>query len=127
MVVGMRAAAHKPVLVVEDNTDTREVIKVLLSLEGYAVVTAADGAEAMAKLRGGLDPCLIILDLMMPVKDGYQFRREQMADPTLQRIPVIVCSGDGNVAYKAESLQATAYYHKPIEPDELIAMVARHC
>lgn len=123
-VAGLHA---KPVLVVEDNNDVREMIRVLLELEGYTVVTAADGTDAIATLRRGLNPCVIILDLTMPGKDGYQVRQEQLQDSALAAIPVIVCSGDIEVAAKAKALGAVGYYHKPIEVDGFLGIVARYC
>lgn len=115
----------KPVLIVEDNSETQIALKVLLELNGYDVVTAADGQEALEHLHRGLKPGVIVLDLMMARKDGFQFRHEQLQDPRLAAIPVIVSSGDGNVARKAVSLGVYAYLHKPIEIDELLEMVGR--
>jgi CheY-like chemotaxis protein len=79
-----------PVLIVDDNADTREVLGHVLAIKGYRSVTAADGQEALDYLHGGGDASLIILDLRMPGMDGYAFRAAQMADPRLARIPVIV-------------------------------------
>src|SRR5690349_1848715 len=80
------------VLVVEDSTDARQMLASLLEVEGFAVRTAANGREALDQLRAGPPPCLILLDLMMPVMDGYQFRAEQRQDPGLSPIPVVVVS-----------------------------------
>src|SRR5512140_1028000 len=71
------------ILLVEDDPDGRACMSALLELEGYTVVTAVDGAEALERLRNGLQPGLIVLDLMMPGMDGFQFRREQLQDPRL--------------------------------------------
>ena len=70
--------AHAPpcVLIVEDNADARAAFEALLEQKGFGVVTAGDGEEALEVLRAGLKPRLILLDLMMPRKDGWQFRRE---------------------------------------------------
>jgi len=118
---------HKPILVVEDNDDVRQALRVLLQLEGYTVFTANDGEEALATLRGGLDPCLVILDLAMPSMDGYDFRARQLQDERLARIPTIVCSGDGRVADKAHALGVVGFYKKPIEIDEFLQLVSAHC
>jgi len=115
------------VLIVEDNYDVRTAMKTLLELEQYRVEAVADGDEALQVLRSGLRPGLILLDLAMPGKNGFQFRAEQLQDPKLARIPVVVYSGAGNVDEKAASLGIAAFLHKPIEIDELLELVARHC
>ncbi len=115
------------VLIVEDNGDIRTAMKVLLELEHYHVVTVGNGDEALRLLRGGLNPGLILLDLAMPRKDGFQFRSEQLQDPRLAGIPVVVYSGASNVGEKAAALGAAAFFHKPIEVDTLLELVKRHC
>src|SRR6185369_14642619 len=70
----------RPVLLIDDNEDVRVSMKTLLELEGYTVVAACEGEEALTFLRDGLDPCVILLDMLMPGKDGLQFRTEQLAD-----------------------------------------------
>jgi len=117
----------RPVLLIEDNDETREVIGALLQLEGYRVVTARDGDEGMTHLRRGLDPCVILLDLMMPGKNGLDFRREQLQDPSVAAIPVIVCSGHEKVKRKAAELGVTVFCQKPLEIEELLQLVAAHC
>ena len=84
----------KRILVVEDDADVREAIVSGLEHAGFEVVAAADGKMALDLLRHGIVPRAIILDLMMPVMDGWEFRRHQLADPTLAAIPVIVLSAD---------------------------------
>jgi CheY-like chemotaxis protein len=122
----LRAPSDKPqILVVEDDLSTREALNLILSAEGYRVFTADDGVAALAQLRGGERPGLILLDLMMPHMDGWQFRQEQLRDPRLADIPVIVCSAAGRAGQRAASLQALAYLDKPIDPRELIDVVRR--
>jgi len=117
----------RPVLLIEDNDETREVVSALLQLEGYRVVAARDGGEGMAHLRRGLDPCVILLDLMMPGrKNGLDFRREQLQDPSVAAIPVIVCSGYDEVKRKAAELGITVFCQKPLEIEELLQLVAAH-
>ncbi len=119
---------QKTVLLVEDNDETREVVSTLLQLEGYAVVTARDGDEGLEHLRRGLDPCVILLDLMMPGRtDGLAFRSEQLRDPKLASIPVIVCSGYDEVKRKAAELGITVFCQKPLEIEELLGLVSTHC
>jgi CheY-like chemotaxis protein len=117
----------KPVLLIEDNDETRDVVSALLQLEGYKVVTARDGEEGMQHLRRGLDPCVILLDLMMPGrKNGLEFRGEQLQDPNLAAIPVIVCSGYDEVKRKAAELGITVFCQKPLEIEELLQLVATY-
>lgn len=120
----IRALSETPhVLVIEDDLSTREVLSLLLRDEGFDVATAGDGLAALERLRHGEHPDLILLDLMMPIMDGWQFRREQLCDPRLADIPVIVCSAVGRDSQRADGLQALAYLGKPVDPSELIAVV----
>src|ERR1043166_6195918 len=114
-----KTESARPVLIVEDDHDIREVMKVLLESEGHQVVTAANGEEALLVLRTGINPCLILLDLMMPKMDGFQFRRDQLRDAALSRIPVAVYSGHYDPTEYAPFLRAAAYLHKPLDTDTL--------
>jgi CheY-like chemotaxis protein len=116
-----------PILVVDDDAEVREALGCLLELNGFPVVTAGDGADAMRRLRSGLRPCLIVLDLTMPEKDGFQFRREQLQTPDLADIPVAVCSAIYDVRHASKLLGADAYLTKPVDVDALMALVTRHC
>src|SRR5258707_15538086 len=88
-------AERSCILVVEDDAMTRESIVDLLGEAGYSVTEATNGAEALEKLRQGPAPCVILLDLMMPVMSGQEFRREQLTDPALAAIPgIVVSAGD---------------------------------
>lgn len=86
------SASHRPILVVDDEPVVRESMQGLLELDGYPVALASDGEDALRQLRMGLNPCLILLDVSMPGKDGFQFRAEQLADPRFAAIPTIVWS-----------------------------------
>src|SRR3954469_1683244 len=93
----------KTLMVVDDDTVIRESLADVLQEEGYSVVTAIHGEDALTKLRGGMPvPCLILLDLMMPVMTGGEFFAAQQADPAIAGIPVVVISADGNVRQKAQ-------------------------
>jgi CheY-like chemotaxis protein len=116
---------RRPILVVEDDTDIREALMGILAEEGYAVLGAADGRQALDVLRDGARPTLILLDLMMPFMNGWQFRAEQKLDAALSDIPVVVISADANVKQKAESLDAVGYLKKPVELDALLEVVQR--
>ena len=116
-----------PVLVIDDNQDIREGWAKVLQAEGFAVVTAQHGREALTMLRDGLKPCIIIIDLMMPVMNGFEFRFEQLRDPGLAHIPVIACSGITDTAQTAKHLKPNACMQKPAEVSHLVALVRQHC
>ena len=121
-------AGHRhTVLLVEDDVEAREPLEELLRLEGLEVQIAGDGAEAHERLRGGARPCVILLDLRMPGMDGYEFRAEQMRDPALARIPVVVLSADALVDEKALQLGIEDYLRKPVDIDQFIAAIDSHC
>src|SRR5690348_6208086 len=101
-------------------------MRVLLELEGYSVETAADGSEALGKLRAGLTPCLILLDLMMPGMDGFQSMSEKRKDRKLSPIPVIISSGISDAKQSATHLRAEDYVQKPVDRDRLLRVVGTH-
>jgi CheY-like chemotaxis protein len=109
-------ASGKSVLLVEDDALTRGAMRMVLEWEGYRVVCAANGREALDLLRRGDRPSLILLDIAMPVLDGRQFREEQQKDPDLAAIPVVVVSGTAIAA----SIDAAAHLQKPFLPGELL-------
>lgn len=113
-----------PVLVVEDDPDQRDAVALALESEGYAVVTASTGLEALELLGVGPLPCLILLDLMMPEMDGVQFRGEQLKSETLAQIPVVVLSAFGQ-ATRAKYLRVAEYLRKPVALDRLLTVVER--
>ena len=112
-------------LIVEDDVDTSEMLGRFLELEGYHVETAANGKVALERLGSGVGPCVILLDLMMPVMDGWQFRQAQIRDAALADIPVIVVSAAGRD--RLEKIQADAYLSKPVDLDELLGCVTQFC
>src|SRR5206468_11942375 len=109
------------ILLVEDDPEIRDTLGDLLREEGAAVAPAAHGRDALAQLRGAAPPDVILLDLMMPVMDGWEFRVEQRADPVLACIPVIAMSADHSA--KARAIAAEAYVRKPIDLDELMRRI----
>ena len=116
------------ILIVEDDLAIRDALVQILEDEGYAVTGVANGLEAIAHLRKrSVPPCLILLDLMMPVMNGWQFRAEQRQDPTLAPIPVVVISADGSVQQKAASIDAVGYLRKPIMLDTLLDTIEQYC
>jgi CheY-like chemotaxis protein len=116
----------RAILLVEDDQDIREAIQDVLTEEGYAVAVADTGLSALERLRCGEPlPDVILLDLMMPVMDGWQFRAEQEQNPIWRAIPVIVLSAVGNTHEKADSMGAFGCLRKPLDVDELLEMLQR--
>src|SRR5713226_6627597 len=94
MMQAFGALGERRLLVVEDDWELRSSLSDLLRRDGYDVADAANGSEALDYLKSSPAPDLILLDLMMPVKDGWQFRIEQKKDPTIASIPVLAMSAD---------------------------------
>ena len=111
-----------PVLIVEDDPDSRNMLAALLGLHGYRTVTAANGLEALEMARRER-PAVILLDLMMPVMDGQTFRREQLGDATLAAIPVVVLSAHARTAELARELGASTHLLKPFDLDQLLRAI----
>lgn len=111
----------KSILLVEDDPLVRGAMKMVLEWEGYQVACTGNGREALDYLRSGHRPTLILLDIMMPVLDGRQFRREQQEDPELASIPVVIVSA----ADVAATVNANAYLQKPFQVADLIEAI-RH-
>ena len=119
-----REPARPCVLVVDDDPDILATVEQILAVEGYEVLGACNGAEALAVLDDRR-PAVIILDLMMPVMDGWEFRRRLAAHPA-SATPVIVVSADRDIARKAASIDANGYIAKPFDLDDLITAVNRY-
>jgi DNA-binding response OmpR family regulator len=117
---------HCPVLIVEDDADLREMMAQLLTLEGFQAATVSNGREALEYLEDEDDrPDIILLDLMMPVMDGWEFRRRQRADPNFSRVPVIVLSALDQG--RAGGLDPAAFLKKPLDFDRLLQLVRSYC
>jgi CheY-like chemotaxis protein len=116
---------QRTVLIVEDDNDTREMLGRFLELEGYTVETAENGRKALERLEAGARPCVIVLDLMMPVMDGWQFRREQTQRAAVSGIPVIVVSAAGRE--RIMQIDANAYLSKPVDLEELLEKIGSYC
>ena len=115
---------YKSILVVEDNIDIQESLKATLEIEGYKVFTADNGREALDQLAKIPTPCLILLDLMMPVMNGWEFAEEIGKDIMLSSIPIVVVTaiGDANKSPKTDG-----YIPKPINYEALISTVKKYC
>jgi len=117
----------KRVLVVDDDADIRETVSLILEDEGWEVSSAADGAAALTLLRSGAPrPNVILLDLMMPVMNGWQFREEQARDPALSKIPVVVVTAAGSRT-DIPSIRADGWLSKPVDFDKLLATIGAFC
>ena len=119
------------VMVVEDDRDTREVVKLILELEGMDVTEASDGLEALERLHqlreaNPHSPCAIVLDIMMPRCSGAEFRKRQLDDPLIADVPIIVLSAIAD-HLRVDELNAFARVPKPFDPDQLVTVVRQAC
>jgi CheY-like chemotaxis protein len=113
------------VLVIEDDEDIRSTLCDLIQAEGYQALGFENGSEALQHLRTKTDGvCVILLDLMMPVMDGWEFRANQVADPKLAPIPVVVLTASGHTN---GSLKGVEILRKPVRFDEVLGEVQKHC
>jgi CheY-like chemotaxis protein len=115
------------ILIIEDNLDLRVTLSLFLEDLGYPTVRAANGLEALSQLRSTPLPGLILLDLIMPVMNGWVFRAEQRQDPQLSAIPIVVISGADGTHRQAVALNAVACLGKPIDLNTLLALVTQYC
>jgi len=116
------------ILIVDDEPTTRESLALLLRAEGYVVTEAADGAAALAQLRSGPPPCVILLDLIMPVMDGWQLLVERHQDPALAAIPVLILTAARVIDAPAlRALGAEDILQKPVAPEEVLVAIRRYC
>jgi two-component system response regulator MprA len=115
-------------LLVEDDKVVREGLAIILRRAGYAVLPAANGQEALAALRGGLRPDLILLDMLVPVVDGWRFLEQRRREPALAAFPVLVMTGLSVASAEwAAALGAAGFLRKPVEPEGLLREVRRCC
>lgn len=118
--MGDTDSSHRcSVLVVDDDADVRELLRVVLLAEGYNVAAVDNGRAALDHLRSHADTCLILLDLMLPIMDGTHFRTAQLHDRSLAWIPVILMSGASDSDRRARELGARRLVRKPLDLDEV--------
>ena len=117
----------KLILIVEDDRDVAESVAEVLEISGYCTAIAANGREALDHLGTNNHPDLILLDMMMPVMNGWQFREEQRKVPALDSIPVVIVTADGDARGKANAIQAAGHVTKPVTIDRLLNEVERIC
>jgi CheY-like chemotaxis protein len=115
------------ILIADDDPDVRESLRLLLELQGHSVDEARNGQEALQRLGSNGLPNLIVLDLMMPVMDGWQFRRAQLQNPALAAVPVVVISAVPTHLQRVSELAAHRVFSKPFDYDLLIAAVESIC
>jgi len=113
-----------PILIVDDNDETRDVLQRVLQIKGYVTAEARSAPDALHWLRDGNRPRLILLDISMPGMDGWSMHAILKSDPALASIPVIVFSGvDG----KPDGEDVVAYVRKAVDPDLLLSVIDRTC
>jgi CheY-like chemotaxis protein len=112
------------ILVVDDDPDIRDSLQEVLEDEGYTVNCVSNGREALEYLQKSPHPCVILLDLMMPVMDGWQFRREQKLDPKIAEIPLIVITATGK---RPVLIDADELVMKPLDLGRLFEAIERYC
>jgi CheY-like chemotaxis protein len=117
----------RKILIIDDDPDLRGALAALLENQGYSVVEAEDGRDGLERLRSSDTFCLIVLDLFMPGMNGWAFRVEQMKDPRLAAIPVLVITADSIAAKRAIALGMVAAMTKPVEFDRVLQIIRRHC
>lgn len=115
---------RKSILVVEDDSDIRETLKLTLEVEGYRVESAAHGQEALERLQDMPRPCLILLDLMMPVMSGFQFLAVKEKNITIAPIPVVIVSA---FSEEARKVNTQGFVKKPVDLEILLPLVRHYC
>jgi CheY-like chemotaxis protein len=115
------------IMIVEDNGHIRSNLAEILRDEGYRVVTAREGGEALRWMRSARVPSVILLDLLMTGMNGWEFRSRQLQDPKLAGVPVIIVSGLAEVRRHAAYLDVPDHFGKPIALERLLETVHRHC
>lgn len=128
----MASPSSGNVLIVEDDAATRELVVAWIASAGFRAVCAEDGLEALHLLRAVRHrepaiPCLILLDLSMPRLGGREFRRAQLGDPDVARVPVVLMTGAVDAATVSAGLGAVATLVKPLDADGVIRIVRQHC
>jgi CheY-like chemotaxis protein len=113
------------ILIIDDDEEIRETLGELLSDEGFEVVEAGDGVDALALLAVEAHPHLILLDLMMPNMDGWKFHSELQKDSALASIPVVVMTAAGRSVIS--TIDVTDVIHKPFSLEEVMSVISRYC
>jgi two-component system, chemotaxis family, chemotaxis protein CheY len=122
------AGSRQVVLVVDDDPDALDAITAILEDAGYDALRATNGRDALGRLGDHKGRCdLILLDLLMPVMNGWDFRRKQKETPAFADIPVLLMSAGAHMATVSGELNAAGYVTKPVEMSDLLEVVRQHC
>lgn len=116
-----------PVLLVDDDPDLRDSLQMVLEMRGFAVEVARDGADALRKLARDPLPAVVLLDLMMPGMNGMEFRAQQLLDPRISALPVVLLTGAGAHAIDPGAAQGTTVLRKPFDFDHLLSLLDTFC
>ena len=119
MAIGGAQEHRCSVLVVDDDAEVRELLRVALDADGYRVAAVGDGREALHHLRSHAETCIIVLDPTLPVMDGVQFRTAQRRDRSLAWIPLVVMSAATDGHHRARELGARRFVRKPLDVEAL--------
>jgi CheY-like chemotaxis protein len=119
------AAQRCLVAIIEDDSEFRNMLRELLEEEQYRVVAVSNGAEALEVLRGETVPSVILLDVSMPVMDGFDFLRFRNEDPRLATVPVVLVTNAR--PHERPTIGVSDVVRKPIDIDEILFAIKRHC
>ena len=118
---------ERRILVVEDSPELQTLLKMALQEQGYRVFCSNNGKDALNYLKNSANPTdLILLDLMMPIMDGYEFRRQQLLDKKFSMIPVVVMTADENFSANDPAMRIKNYLKKPMELGNLTKIIDNH-
>jgi CheY-like chemotaxis protein len=114
------------VLIVEDDHDLRDDLAFILRAKGYSVIAAENGSIALAKLKASR-PDIVLLDLMMPVMNGWELRTKMLEDPALRQLPTVILTGVASPHETVKAMQASGYLAKPFDTSKLLETIERFC
>lgn len=121
----MDSPIQKMVIVVDDDPAILDLVEMVLNEEGYEVMTATNGREAL-ELLAAQQPSIVLLDLMMPVMDGWSFCRAVKGNEATRHLPIIIMSADRHLGQKADDISADDFLVKPFDIDNLLETVAKY-
>lgn len=116
--------AHNSILVVEDDIDIRSALVQILRMEGHATAEASNGKEALEYIRNNPKPCMVLLDMMMPIMTGRQFLDVFKNEPDSSSVPVVIISA---VADRIDTSGAKEFIRKPLEVSKLLEVISKYC
>ena len=122
----MSPAVSRPLMIVDDDDDLRDILAEIMISQGYRVEAFADARKALAALEAGLQPFLILLDLMMPGMSGWEFRAAQLENPGLALIPVAVVTAAASLKDGEQTMSNVETLRKPFALDAALTLVGRY-